>query len=149
MNSIEFKQKYDDTKLEILLPEDIDLMKAITEAVHNFPLLTDADQLIELESKLSEMSYRLAGIVGRLSGQYEMRYRNLKKKISDRTTELMSGKERGGYARAGELADAEFTEERVKIGVIEGILDEYKNKAYSLKDVFLAITHKLHKLNKQ
>lgn len=143
-----YVKDYNRLKEEMLLPDDIILMKEITDGVSKFPTITTSDELVELESNLATLSFRLAGLIGRLSSQYEVKYRNIKKKVSDKATEIMKAGEKGGYARATELADASFTDERIALSVMEGVVDEYKGKSYALKDIFLAITHRIHKFNK-
>jgi hypothetical protein len=149
MNNVqEYADKYTSLKEELLLPDDIELMRSIIADVALVPKTTTVEELIELESRLAVASFKLAGLVGRLSGQYDMMYREMKRDVSKRTTEIMNAGEKGGYARAGELADAEFTDRRIRLSTIEGIVDEYKGKGYALKDIFLAITHRIHHLNK-
>ena len=147
-NSEEYIKAHNKMKEEVLLPDDIILMKEITDEVNRFPTVTVADDLVEMESRLATLSFKLAGLVGRLSSQHEVRSKMLKNDMADYAKSLVvEGKEKSA-TRAEIAAETEFFSRRVENEVFCGVVDEYKGKAYALKDVFLALTHRIHKFNK-
>lgn len=144
-NPEEYAKAYNRTKEEILLPDDIILMKEITDEVTRFPSVTVADELVEMESKLASLSFKLAGLVGRLGSQYEVRSKMLKNDMFNYAKSLLKDGKETSVLRADLAADNEFLSRRIDNEVFCGVVDEYKGKAYALKDVFLALTHRQKK----
>lgn len=144
----DYIKTYNQMKEEILLPDDRILMKEITDEVSRFPTIIVSDELVELESKLASLSFRLAGLVGRLSSQYEVRSKLLKNNIANYAKGLVKEGTEKSAIRAEIVAEDHFLQGRLENEVFCGVVDEYKSKAYALKDVFLALTHRIHKFNK-
>lgn len=147
-SSEEYIKVYNQIKGEMLLPDDIILMKHITDEVNRFPSVTTSDELVEMESSLATLAFKLAGLVGRLSSQYEVKERMLRVDIIKYTDNLVKEGKEKNKTKADLVADVEFMLKKNENSIFLGIVDEYKGKIESLKNVFLAITHRIHKLNK-
>jgi hypothetical protein len=146
-NPGEYAKVYNLTKEEMLLSDDIILMKEITEEVTRFPSVTTADELIEMESKLASLSFKLAALVGRLSSQYEVRERMLRVDIIKYTNDLIKEGKEKTMTKADAVADIEFMGRKNENSIFLGVVDEYKGKSYALKDLFLALTHRIKKFS--
>lgn len=147
-NKEEYIKSYNSAKEEILLPDDIALMRKIQEEVSRFPSLTSAEELIDLESNLTELSYRLAGLIGRLSSQYEIRGKEIKEEMYQYAKKLLAEGKEKSMTRAEVVAESDFYQKRIELEIFGGIVDEYKGKSYALKDIFLAVTHRIHRFSK-
>ena len=144
---------YNEAKLAFLMPMDIDQFRRLTELVTSFPQAKTYDDLVDVESELSVLIFSLQGTVARLSSQYDYARRQLDGRIKVRSLEIhdeMRAEEpenkRGFKGIAEERADDEFIEERQRLSIYDGIANEYRNKLYATKEIFLAIAHRLRKL---
>lgn len=153
MTPEEHTKLYNDTKLSFLMPSDIDQFKRLTELVTSFPHAKTYDDLVDVESELAVLVFNLQATVSRMGSQYEYTRRSLTNRIGVRGLEILDElralepeNKRGFKTIADERANDEFVEERQKVSCYESIANEYRNKLFATREVFLAISHRLKKI---
>lgn len=146
MTPQEFKKKYDDLKSSLLLDSDIELFKNITSLVSDFPKAKTASELVDIESALTEAAFTFGGILGRLIAQHEFEKNEVERLKATEITRLIKSGETKRVTHAEQMATSALGDRLDLLDISAGIVDEYKNKMMSLKDIFLAITHRIKKL---
>lgn len=142
MNSQDYATKYEQVKHNVLLEGDIALLKEISSDIANFKSADSYEDLIDIESRLVANQFKMSGLVSRLNSQAEIMRKEWDKSVYQKTKEI------GGTKTSAEAqARAELQNEREELEIFTGIAEEYRNKFYSIKDVQLAITHRLKKFN--
>lgn len=147
---------YGDVKMSLLLPTDIDQFRRMAELINQFPTVNEYEELVDIESELGSLVFNLHGAVARLTSYYEHARRELDSKILARGNEIAvemktnnPGSKVGVKQAAADQASDEFKAERQRISIYENIANEYRNKLIVTKDVFLGITHRLKKLERE
>lgn len=144
----QFKIIYTDFKRKVLLEDDIKLLNSINEEIAKVSKTRDIETLVEIETNIVTMGYQLAGIMGRLMAQFNVETDIVEKKRLDRETELTKSGEVKSQTKAASQAKQELHDEIKELSMFESIVEEYKFKIYSLKDVHSAVTHRMMKLDK-
>jgi len=155
MNPEEHAKLYQEAKLAFLLPADIEQFRRLNELVNSFPRTKTYNDLVDVESELAVLSFGLQATVARLSSQYDHARRHLDSRIKVRGLEILDEmraeepeNKRGFKGIAEDRAGDEFLEERQRLSIYESIANEYRNKLFATKEVFMSIAHKLKQLNK-
>ncbi len=142
------KATYIDFKKQVLLEDDIKILSELVREIDRFPRIIDRSELIKTESIIASLGYQIAGIFGRLVSQQNLEKDIFKKKVYERQRELLGNQEEKSIVMAEERARQEYDEDRQRILMFDGVIEEHKARMYSLREVHIAINHKLSILDK-
>lgn len=155
MQPEEHAKLYQEAKLAFLMPADIDQFRRLNELVAAFPKAKTYEDLVDVESELSVLCFNLQQTAARLGSQYDYERRMLDSRIKVRSLEILDEmkaeepeNKRGFKGIAEDRAQDEFLQERQRLSIYESIANEYRNKLFATKDIFLSITHRLKKFER-